>query len=1360
MAGELPDVLISYSRKDQEFVRRFSAALIEAKRTTWVDWKDIPLSAKWLGEIESAIEAANTFAFIISPDSISSEICRAEIHHATQHRKRIIGIVCRDVDAKIAPQGLAEWQWLFFRPQDDFDAAFQSLIAALDTDLEYVRFHTRVLVRAREWEDRNRNRSFLLRGKDLQNAKNWLELSAEKKPEPTALHRQYIDASRRDVGRQRTVRACVAAVVVLLVVAAYAYFLKARHEDLISRHDHYATALNLAEKAHSTGNFAGVLELLQQQGPKPGQEDLREFAWHYLWRLYDNHRHAVFVQGGAANIALSLNSRTLAITNDAHTLTLWDVFTGKQLLRIEDPENELTKAFFALDGTALVTNMKDGAVWIWESILQNQKKTRILEGRFRDMEVSPNGKILVAAGSLLKLVNLESKTEYSLEDLNAHGEIAGWSFTADSGTFALAYQFSTVRLFDTAQGKLTGQVDLRDTSSVTNVCWKDGKVLAIGVSGKVFHEIVLWDVGRKKEMLRLQGPEVKTGKLVSIACDPNGKIVSMLVGDATIASPAQTNHLIAWNPNSGRRLFALGQEESGFITALQFSPDGEVLATGSKDHVVRLWNTSTGSLRNVLGIHHGEPTREHEEQNLHRDSNVIFARQETYGGGVSKVLFSRDGKTLVTASRVHGTVRIWNANVEPDNRQLPQRAEHHTANAFSPDGERIVTGDQDGTIALWDAHQHSKLAAVQGHPAAVEGLAFAKNGERFVSDADGAVKVWRTATLEQEAVFTEGPISPGLFSVELFLNDRVLLVVRRQARERKASIKAWDLATKRKLVDVASSLGAFAANGSRLVSVDQCRITVWNLALWTSNRISNRLPCGSGVQQAVLSPDGNYLAVGAPEIIPRPGKDSLSGVRLFHLAHLGDERILPLQIGFNNDDALTSLEFSPNSRLLAAVSALPDSRKGAAVTLWNVERGEKMAVPEQPASEICQGFTGSSCRRIGAFSPDGGTLAIIGGPSLPQAGANEITLWHWNTERKEILTSNHRVDRLVFSPDGESFATLISSSTAGEPTVLWETRSGKEVATLGNYRARISSFNSTVNGRTLAVAYEQPASTNIAFKAWNLSIGQVLAPQPNWGTNVTGLVSFSPGSPRLGVGRGDDSILVWDLDRGQVASTLSVKTPPSEAATFSLSPDGGLLISNTKDQVLVWGLSSGKILKEFAGSSPATFDPTGKTLATTIDCKTVKVWNLATGGLKASLSGNTSCPRTLVFSPNGKMLVTLSRGDRLVSLSDFTRILAHLGNMPAEARLWDVESGKSSSVLQGYEADDPQVASFAPDGKTLATSGKDGSVHLWDPLTGRRLLSLQGSTQAVTGLEFSSDGKALAVGYETEVQTYSSERHR
>ena len=125
------DALISYSRQDQEFVRRLSAALQTRHIRTWVDWEGIPLSSKWLAEIEAQIEAANTFVFVVSPDSVASEICRAEIRHAAAYRKKIIPIVSRSVDPNTTPAEIVEWQWLFFREQDDFDSACDDLAEAM-----------------------------------------------------------------------------------------------------------------------------------------------------------------------------------------------------------------------------------------------------------------------------------------------------------------------------------------------------------------------------------------------------------------------------------------------------------------------------------------------------------------------------------------------------------------------------------------------------------------------------------------------------------------------------------------------------------------------------------------------------------------------------------------------------------------------------------------------------------------------------------------------------------------------------------------------------------------------------------------------------------------------------------------------------------------------------------------------------------------------------------------------------------------------------------------------------------------------------------------------------------------------------
>src|SRR3970040_2429343 len=94
----MTDVFISYSRKDKDLVRALHDALKAQNRDTWVDWEDIPPTAEWLKEIFSAIEAAHTFVFVISPDSVASDMCKQEIAHAVKHNKRLVPIVRRDAE--------------------------------------------------------------------------------------------------------------------------------------------------------------------------------------------------------------------------------------------------------------------------------------------------------------------------------------------------------------------------------------------------------------------------------------------------------------------------------------------------------------------------------------------------------------------------------------------------------------------------------------------------------------------------------------------------------------------------------------------------------------------------------------------------------------------------------------------------------------------------------------------------------------------------------------------------------------------------------------------------------------------------------------------------------------------------------------------------------------------------------------------------------------------------------------------------------------------------------------------------------------------------------------------------------------
>src|SRR5690606_24924210 len=147
---------------------------------------------RWLARIRSAIDEADAFLFVISPDSVASEVCAAELDHAIRQHKRLIPVLHREVADGAVREELAELNYAFARDTDDLDEAGDRLIAALDTDLEWVRAHTRLLVRAREWEEGGREPSFTLRGRDLEAFEEWLAKSPDREPAPTGLQAEYL----------------------------------------------------------------------------------------------------------------------------------------------------------------------------------------------------------------------------------------------------------------------------------------------------------------------------------------------------------------------------------------------------------------------------------------------------------------------------------------------------------------------------------------------------------------------------------------------------------------------------------------------------------------------------------------------------------------------------------------------------------------------------------------------------------------------------------------------------------------------------------------------------------------------------------------------------------------------------------------------------------------------------------------------------------------------------------------------------------------------------------------------------------------------------------------------------------------
>lgn len=193
------DVFISYSRKDRDFVKRIGDALAAKGYEIWADWEDIPQTVDWWAEIKAGIDASNTFVFFVSPNSADSQVCFDEVQHAVENNKRIVPVLCESIDEDATLSKLhaaiRTHNWLNFNETErSFGENLERLFDTLTVDMDYLRQHTRYLVRAREWNDRQRNVSFLLRGTDANEAGEWIESSQNHDPKPLPIQEDYIQA--------------------------------------------------------------------------------------------------------------------------------------------------------------------------------------------------------------------------------------------------------------------------------------------------------------------------------------------------------------------------------------------------------------------------------------------------------------------------------------------------------------------------------------------------------------------------------------------------------------------------------------------------------------------------------------------------------------------------------------------------------------------------------------------------------------------------------------------------------------------------------------------------------------------------------------------------------------------------------------------------------------------------------------------------------------------------------------------------------------------------------------------------------------------------------------------------------------
>jgi WD40 repeat protein/serine/threonine protein kinase len=500
-----------------------------------------------------------------------------------------------------------------------------------------------------------------------------------------------------------------------------------------ARRRFYAAQMNLAHQAWEARQPARVLELLEGQRPKVGQEDLRTFEWYYLWRLCKTgcrlrlRGHT----GTVWSVAFSPDSKTLASASEDGTVKLWDMATGQERATLRHSDFSRAVAF-SPDGKTLASVNNGAIVTLWD-VAAGQKQTS-LEGDqngLRSVAFSPDGKAL-AAGTGFGTVGLwDVARRQQRATLRGHsGPVISVAFSPDSKTLATGSGWGEgpnkwdglTRLWDLTVEPVRSRVQLPNGYAIAFS--PDGETLAVG-GGSATH-LKLYDRRTAKERADFQAP---VGGASTLAFSPDGKVLASADDDD------RTVRL--WDVATGpdhRRLANLGA-----VISLAISADGQTLASGGEDGV-RLWDLE------------GRP-----------DQTTL-----QHPAGLKFLAFSSDGKRLISAGQ---QIKFWDEATEqaygdPATERLclavsPDRL------AFSADGKLSASWD-GAAVKLWDLARGQMQAIISGKPGVwVRTLAFSPDARTLATGSDESLQLWDVATQRVQTTLA----TPGQVRVVAFSSD-------------------------------------------------------------------------------------------------------------------------------------------------------------------------------------------------------------------------------------------------------------------------------------------------------------------------------------------------------------------------------------------------------------------------------------------------------------------------------------------------------------------------------------------------------------------------------------------------------------
>lgn len=384
---------------------------------------------------------------------------------------------------------------------------------------------------------------------------------------------------------------------------------------------------------------------------------------------------------------------------------------------------------------------------------------------------------------------------------------------------------------------------------------------------------------------------------------------------------------------------------SASVYSISFSPDGRLLASGSVDKTIRLWNVETKKVlyiisnysKSVYSVSFSPDGRLLASSN---GNNTIIWDVETkkdictlrgHSGSVWSISFSPDGKLLATGSE-DNTIKLWNIkkkmevstlkgyfrcvctlSFSSDGRFLASGSWDKTINlwdvimkksvstlighsesvwsvSFSPDGRLLASGSEDDLILLWDVEMKKLVYTMKGDSGGVPSVSFRPDG-RFLATGgwNGIIKLWDLETKKLFCILKEH--SGSVWSISFSPNGRLLA-----SGSWDATVRQWDVKEKKTFYSLRTHLASissvsFSPDGRRLASGSKdTTIRLWDVE--TGKEISSKGYSG-GVHSVSFSPDGrlvvdgNHLSASLMKVAGK-GRSLISLIPIAHLYHLPD----------------------------------------------------------------------------------------------------------------------------------------------------------------------------------------------------------------------------------------------------------------------------------------------------------------------------------------------------------------------------------------------------------------------------------------------------------------------------------------